>query len=128
MKVKVNNLKSRSELAITDGREDYKTTPETYTFRPRKMPYGTIIIDGHSGYISLQAFHWLSRNKIPVFVLDFEGSIISSILPPTPVKADAKIAQMQASADAAKRFNVAYALVKAKIQRSLDVLQWLADR
>jgi CRISPR-associated protein Cas1 len=92
------------------------------------MPYDTIIIDGHSGYISLQAFHWLSRNKIPVFVLDFEGSIVSSILPPAPVKADVRIAQMQAAADVAKRFHVAYALVKAKIQRSLDVLQWLGDR
>jgi hypothetical protein len=29
VKVKVNNLKLRSELAITDGREDYKTKPET---------------------------------------------------------------------------------------------------
>ena len=128
MKVKVNNLKSRSELAITDGREDYKAKPETYNFRPRKMPYDTIIIDGHSGYISLQAFHWLSRNNIPVLIMDFDGSIVSSILPPAPVKADVRAAQMQVAADVNKRFQVANALVKAKIERSLDVLQWLGDR
>ncbi len=128
MKVKVKNLTRRSELAITDGRENYRSKPATYTFRPRRMPYDSIIIDGHSGYISLQAFHWLSRNNIPVFILNFDGNLITSILPPTPVKADIRMAQIQAASNDAKRFQIAYALVQAKIKRSLDVLQWIGDR
>lgn len=128
VKLKVENLHSRSELIIADGRENYRSKPETYSFRPRKIPYDTIIIDGHSGYISMQAFHWLSRNNIPVFILDFDGTIISSILPPAPVKADVRRAQMQAAADDAKSFHIAYLLVQAKIKRTLDVLQWIGNR
>jgi len=109
VKVKVKNLRSRSELTVTDGRENYRSKPATYTFRPRKIPYDTIIIDGHSGYISLQALHWLSKNNIPVFILSFDGTLITSILPPTPVKADVRRAQMQAAADDAKRCHIAYA-------------------
>ena len=76
----------------------------------------------------LQAFHWLSKNKIPLFILDFDGTVISSVLPPMPVKADLRAAQLEASQDARKKLFIAYALIEAKIARSLQVLEWLAER
>ena len=127
MKIKCRNLRSRSELEVTDGR-DWDRAPSTLRFRPRKFPYSSIIVDGHSGYISLQGFHWLSRNKVPVFVLDYDGSMISSILPPAPVKADLRAAQIKASEDTRKKFSIANAIVRAKVVRSLQVLDWLAQR
>jgi CRISPR-associated protein Cas1 len=127
IKIRVQNLRSRSELEITNGREDDRAE-SMQRFRPRRFPYTSIIIDGHSGYVSLQAFHWLSRNKVPVFILDYDGSMISSILPPTPVKADLRAAQLKASEDARKKFTIANAIVQAKIARSLQVLDWLAQR
>jgi CRISPR-associated protein Cas1 len=54
--------------------------------------------------------------------------LISSILPPAPVKADLRAAQLKASEDAKKKFSIANAIVKAKIARSLQVLDWLAQR
>jgi CRISPR-associated protein Cas1 len=127
VKIKVRNLRSRSELEITNGREDDRRE-SSCRFRPRRFPYTSVIIDGHSGYISLQAFHWLSRNKIPLFILDYDGSLISSILPPAPVKADLRAAQLKASEDPKKKLTIANAIVKAKIARSLQVLDWLAQR
>jgi len=127
VKIRVQNLHSRSELEITNGREDDRTE-SMHRFRPRRFPYTSIIIDGHSGYVSLQAFHWLSRNKVPVFILDYDGSVISSILPPTPVKADLRAAQLKASEDSKKKFSIANAIVRAKVARSLQVLDWLAQR
>jgi CRISPR-associated protein Cas1 len=70
----------------------------------------------------------LSRNKVPVFILDYDGSMISSILPPAPVKADMRAAQLKASEDPRKKFTIANAIVRAKIARSLQVLDWLAQR
>jgi CRISPR-associated protein Cas1 len=78
--------------------------------------------------MSLQAFHWLSRNKIPVFILNYDGSLISSVLPPMPVKADLRVAQIDSYRDPRKRFMIAHAIVEAKIQRNLDVLNWLGER
>jgi len=127
VKIRVRNLRSRSELEVTDGREDGRTG-SVYIFRPRRFRHSSIIIDGHSGYVSLQAFHWLSRNRIPVFVLNFDGSLISSILPPMPIKADLRAAQFRACADPAKKYAIAKCIVQAKIARSLQVLDWLAQR
>ena len=97
-------------------------------FRPRRFPYSSLLIDGHSGYLSLQALHWLSRNKVPVFIMNYDGSVISSILPPMPVKADLRAAQLEAANDPVKKTIIANAFVKAKIARSLQVLDWLAQR
>jgi CRISPR-associated protein Cas1 len=127
VKIKVRNLKSHSELEITNGRLDERAY-ETTAYRPRRFPFSSIVIDGHSGYISLQAFHWLSRSKVPVFIMNFDGTIISSILPPVPVKADLRDAQFQAINDSKRKFTIAHAFVKAKIQRSLQILDWLAQR
>jgi len=125
--MRVRNLRSRSELEITDGREDGKDG-SAFRFRPRRFPYSSIVIDGHSGYVSLQAFHWLSRNKVPILILNFDGSLISSILPPAPIKADLRAAQIKASEDAKKKFSIANAIVRAKVSRNLQVLDWLAQR
>jgi CRISPR-associated protein Cas1 len=127
VKIKVQNLRSRSDLEVIDGREDSKQL-SSLRFRPRRFPYSSIIIDGHSGYVSLQAFHWLSKNKIPVFILNYDGSLISSILPPMPVKADLRVAQIDSYRDPRKRFTIAHAIVEAKLHRSLDVLNWLGER
>jgi len=70
----------------------------------------------------------LSKNRIPVFVMNYDGTVISSILPPVPIKADLRAAQFQAASDTRKKFTIAHALVKAKIVRSLQVLDWLGKR
>jgi len=45
-----------------------------------------------------------------------------------PVKADVRAAQFEACKDPSKKHRIAYEIVKAKIQRSRDVLKWLAER
>ena len=84
IKIKTNNLKKRSELIITNGRDKYTTKQEIHNFSPRKFPYDLILIDGHSGYISLQALHWLSKSNIPVFIVEFDGTMRAlDVCPPS---------------------------------------------
>ena len=128
VKVRVRNLETRSKLEVRDGRDSIAKPHVTSFYRPRRFPYTSIIIDGHSGYLSLQALHWLSRNKIPVFVMNFDGSIISSILPPMPVRANSRAAQLEASHESSVKFKIARALVEAKIARSIQLLEWVAER
>jgi CRISPR-associated protein Cas1 len=128
VKIRARSLRRDSYIQIVDGQANLAGQSTVYEFRPRRMPYDSIFVDGHSGYISLLALHWLSRSRIPIFILNFDGSVVSSILPPMPVKADLRAAQLRASEDPDKKQNIAYELVKAKIQRSNDVLKWLADR
>src|SRR5208337_4286290 len=128
VKLRVRKLATCSELEVRDGRDGITQPYLTSFYRPGRFPYSSIIVEGHSGYISLQALQWLSWNKIPVFVMNFDGSMISSILPPATMKADLRAAQIQACAIPSMKLRIAKGLVKAKIGRSIEVLEWLAER
>src|SRR5208282_968141 len=56
------------------------------------------------------------------------GTVISSVLPPMPIKADLRAAQFEAAANPKVKFTIAKAIVQAKFSRSLQVLDWLAER
>ena len=127
VKIRVSNIEERSELWVKDGRQDNNEI-KTYAFPPRQIPHDSIVVEGHSGYVSMQALHWLARNNIPLFIMNYDGAIISQVLPSIPIKADLRIAQIDASRDAKKKVTIAKALVQAKIARSLQLLDWLAER
>jgi len=127
VEIQASNPKPHAELMITNGRRS-ESLPERYLFLPRKIVYDSIILENCTGHVSLSALRWLSKHNIPIFFLNFDGSTISSILPPTPVKADLRAAQFQAANDPEKKFRIAHALVEAKIARSIQVLDWLAQR
>ena len=127
VEILTSNPKPHAELKITVGRKS-NPSPERYLFFPRRIEYDSIILENATGQISLAALRWLSKHNIPIFFLDFDGSIISSVLPPEPIKADLRVAQTQAANDPRKKFEIAHALVKAKIARSLQVLDWLAQK
>lgn len=127
VKIKVTNIEDQSELHVKDGRQP-DGQELTYVFRPRQFPYNAIILETHSGYVSLQALHWLSRNNIPVFMMNYDGAIMNQILPPIPIKPDLRKAQWKTTENPKKKLGIAKALVEAKIQRSLQVLEWLGQR
>ena len=127
VEVQASNNRTSKELLITDGRGE-NCIGERYIFKPRQCPHDSIIIEGHSGHISLQALRWLSSNNIPIFLMNYDGSVISNILPPTPIKADLRLAQFQAANDPQRKIVIARLFVTAKIERSLQVLEWLGER
>jgi CRISPR-associated protein Cas1 len=113
---------------VRNGFCDPDVEPERFEIQPRKAHFDSVVIDGHSGNITLDAIKWLMRHDIPLFVLDYNGTLLSSTLPREPVNGPLKIAQIDAYKDHAKRFYVAKKLVEAKAQRTLDVMKWLAAR
>ena len=78
VEIQASNPKPHAELMIRDGRQN-EDLPERYLFLPRRIEYDSIILENSTGHISLAALRWLSKHNIPIFFLDFDGSIISSI-------------------------------------------------
>jgi len=123
VQIQASNIKAHKELFITEPR-----TGARYYFLPRQCPYDSIVIENAKGRIQLDALRWLSAHNIPIFFLDFDGETISSILPPAPVKADIRVAQIQAATNPEKKLAIARAFVQGKLNRSLEVLTWLSER
>ncbi len=118
----------RARLLIRNGVNEPDTVPEQIVVSPRDAPFDSIIIDGHSGTISLDAIKWLARHGIPINILDYDGTLLSTTLPREPINGPLKVAQIAAYNDPVKRFYIATKLIEAKTQRTIDVLNWLGAR
>jgi len=102
--------------------------PKVERFWPRHIPYDSIVVLGNSGYVSFEAIHWCSIHKLPIFLMGYDGSLTSSILPPQPIRADVRRAQLEAYLNDEKRLSMAREFVDAKLERSMVVLDWLREK
>lgn len=101
--------------------------PKRLKFRPRQIPYDSIMVEGSSGMVTFEAMRWLTQHNVPVFMLDYDGTMISAILPPQPLRADLRRAQLEAYSNSEKRVRIARALIEAKLERSGQILDWLRE-
>jgi len=101
--------------------------PKLLKFRPRQLPCDSIIVEGHSGMITFEAINWLMHHNTPVFMLDYDGSLISAIVPPQPIRGDLRRAQVEAHLDSEKRVAIARSFIEAKLERSHQLLSWLGE-
>ncbi len=117
-----------ARLIVKDGFLEPDSSQRVYEFQPRRMRYDSVVIDAQTGSVSLAAIKWLMRHGVPLYILDYNGTLLSSTLPKDPVNGPLKIAQIKAYEDQAKRFYIAKKLVEAKAMRTVEVLGWLAER
>jgi CRISPR-associated protein Cas1 len=118
----------KARLQVRNGFQEPDVQPERFEIQPRHAKFDFVIVDGQSGTMTLDALKWLMRHDIPLFILDYNGALLSSTLPREPVNGSLKIAQVETYKDQSKRFYIAKKLVEAKAERTLDVMKWLAAR
>ena len=71
-------------------------TPTEYIFSPQRIDIDTIVINGRSGNISVDAIRWLVKHGVQVTVLNWDGKILTTMLPPESVQVKTKFAQYRA--------------------------------
>ena len=118
----------RARLVVRDGFLEPDSCQDTYELQPRNPGYDSIVIDGHTGNLTLDAIKWSMRHNMPIFVLDYNGTVLSSILPREPISSRLKIAQVTAYEDSAQRLLIARKLIEAKIQKTKGIVEWLSQR
>jgi CRISPR-associated protein Cas1 len=101
--------------------------PKFLKFRPRQLPYDSILVEGSSGMITFEAVRWLMHHNVPVFMLDYDGSLFSAIIPPQPIRGDLRRAQVVAHLDSKKRLAIARSFIEAKLERSGQMLDWIGE-
>jgi CRISPR-associated protein Cas1 len=101
--------------------------PRLLKFKPRQLPHDSIIVEGSSGMITFEAMRWLMHHNTPVFMLDYDGSLISAIMPPQSIRGDLRRAQVEAHLDSEKRLTIARSFIEEKLERSSQVLHWLRE-
>ncbi|MEK6909339.1 MAG: CRISPR-associated endonuclease Cas1 [Nanoarchaeota archaeon] len=117
----------KARLYVKEGR--YSTEePKLHVFRPKRIPYDNVVIYGRSGDISLEAIRWLIKHNVAVTILNWDGKLLTTMLPPESVQVKTKFAQYSSYKDSSLRLEIAKKFVEAKVTRSKILLDWLKSR
>jgi CRISPR-associated protein Cas1 len=95
--------------------------------KPKGDECDGIVIYGHSGNISLDAMRWLSKQNIPLTILNWDGRVLTNVLIPEMKQGVIRMAQYDAYRDG-RRLVIAKAIIDAKISSSIKVLDWVVSR
>ncbi len=114
----------RARLYIKDGIYS-EEKPKEYVFRPKRIPYDNIVIYGRSGQISIEAIRWLIKHNVAITLLNWDGKLLTTMLPSESVQVKTKFAQYSSYIDSNLRLELAKKFVETKILRSKILLDWL---
>jgi len=114
-----------SKLYVKDGRHSSDIEPETYVFSPQKIDIDTIVIYGKNGDLTLESIRWLIKHNVQVSILNWDGQLLTAMLPPESTNIKIKFAQYHAYEDEDTRVKIARNLIEAKFDKSKVVLDYL---
>ena len=115
----INIEVNRSHLII-------KQNGNTIEFEPHRIPYDSIIVDGHYGSISFEAMRWLSKHDVSFVLLNWNGNLLSVTIPQETLNADLKMKQYGKYLNSKSRLYIAGQIVKQKVKSSLSLLKELS--
>src|SRR3989344_2471607 len=117
-----------AKLHIRDGRYSTTEEPEEWVFAPKRIDVDNIVIYGRNGNITLDAIRWTIKHNVQISILDWNGKLLTTMLPPESVQVKTKFAQYAAYKDAKLRVEMAKKLITAKFVKTQLVLDWLKQR
>ena len=100
---------------------------DSIEFRPHKIPYDSIILDGHYGSISLEALYWLSKHDISISLINWNGNMLYTAIPKETNNAELKIKQYKHHLDSKERTYIANQIVTQKVKSSMGLLKQLSN-
>ena len=96
-------------------------------FESHRIPYDSIIIDGHNGSVSFEAMRWLSKHDVSLVLLNWNGNLLSITQPQETLNAYLKIKQYEKYLNPELRLYIASQIVKQKVKSSISLLKKLSN-
>ncbi len=118
----------KARIIIVDGRYSVDEEPKEYSFRPKRLPYDHIVIYGRSGEISIEAIRWLIKHNVAITLLNWNGELLTNMLPPESVQVKTKFSQYSSYRNSELRLELAKKFIEAKLVRSKILLEWVKSR
>ena len=117
-----------AKLYVKDGRFSVDDEPKEYVFSPKRMEFDNIVIYGRSGDMSIDAIRWLIKHNVQVTILNWDGKLLTTMLPPESVQVKTKFAQYESYKNPILRVDIARQIIQTKLERSKTLLDWLKTR
>src|SRR5579864_1671219 len=77
---------------------DWRSEHRKESYHPQQLPFDSVVVDSMTGSVSFEALRFLAGHDVPVTLLRWNGSVLSTILPRGPSNGELRVAQAQAYA------------------------------
>ena len=95
-------------------------------FDPHRIPYDSLIVEGHYGSISFEAMRWLSKHDVSISLINWNGNMLYTAMPKETLNADLKIKQYEKYLNPETRLYIAGQIVKQKVKSSVGLIKELS--
>ena len=94
-------------------------------FYPHKIDHDSIIVDGHTGYVTFEAMRWILKHNIKLVMLNWNGNLLGTVFPEEPKSGKLRMMQQERCLDHNTRLEIAICIVNKKIDNTLELLKEL---
>jgi CRISP-associated protein Cas1 len=105
---------------------DWRSEGRKETYRPQQLPFDSVVVDSFTGSVSFEALRFLAVHDVPVTLLRWNGSVLSTILPRGPSNGDLRVAQVGAYTDPVRRLMVAREFIREKVSKTVELAEELS--
>jgi CRISPR/Cas system-associated endonuclease Cas1 len=71
---------------------DRRSEDRQESYRAQQLPFDSVVVDSFTGSVSFEALRLLAIHDVPVTLLHWNGTLLSTILPRSPVNGELRVA------------------------------------
>jgi CRISPR-associated protein Cas1 len=105
---------------------DWRSEGRKESYRPQQLPFDSVVVDSLTGSVSFEALRFLAVHDVPVTLLRWNGTVLSTILPRGPSNGELRVAQVMAYSDPELRLRIAREFIREKVSKTVSLAEHLA--
>lgn len=105
---------------------DWRSEGRKESYRPQQLPFDSVVVDSLTGSVSFEALRFLAVHGVPVTLLRWNGSVLSTILPRGPSSGELRVAQIGAYSDSVRRLEIAREFIREKVSKTVELAEELS--
>jgi CRISP-associated protein Cas1 len=105
---------------------DWRSEGRKASYLPQQLPFDSVVVDSLTGSVSFEALRFLAIHDVPVTLLRWNGSVLSTILARGPSNGELKVAQVTAYADSERRLKIAREFIREKVAKTASLAEHLS--
>lgn len=106
---------------------DWRSEGRKESYRPQQLPFNSVVVDSLTGSVSFEALRFLAIHDVPVTLLRWNGSVLSTILPRGPSNGELRVAQVGAYGQSVRRLSIAREFIREKVAKSVSLVDKLGQ-
>jgi CRISPR-associated protein Cas1 len=105
---------------------EWRSEGRKESYRPQQLHFDSVVVDSFTGSISFEALRFLAVHNIPVTLLRWNGTVLSTILPRGPSNGELRVAQVMAYQDPERRLGIARELIREKVAKTISLVEFVS--